>query len=1141
MNCREAQELFEDAIDHALSGRRKRVFDLHLSHCPDCHRLYERDVREHASLFRAFNDPWQESRLPSHARMTERLLSARRAPRGLDRVFRLPRWARWGAVASVVVSLGLAAAQVERILTKASDVRPGDEMPAPVTERAQEDVGNVVPSAGGGTVETISEDTCVNVKRENNMKIATVASIATAALMGGMPVSGGTTGASATVTSAEAGGTARDAHLVACYTFDDAANPLAAEVGAAATVVDYSSAGVNVVEGLGGCALVTDEAVTNGLDAGSGALTIPRGQALRIAHNVSTSATGPWCVSMRIYLPENNTETAYNTLFDTFQSGEGDGAICIKKSNESDYAIGGGANTDNNAWGYYSISKDAWHVVTLSMKAANVRLFVDGELLVSRATSLTQMRGGRLNLKDRPFLFLSGDDNGEDAPLHFDWVKVYDTAEPDEVFRPEVDRPELLAHYSFDNAADPLAATVGTAATVVNYSKNSVTEVEGLGGCALVSDEAVTSGLDAGSGALMIPRGQALRIAHNVSTSTTEPWCIAMRVYLPENNTETPYNSLFETYQSGDGDGAICIKKFSASSYSIGGGADDATSWGYVPIAVNAWHVIVLSLDNYRIRLFIDGQLCVSKDCSLSAGRIDRLNLKDRPFLFLSGDDSGEDAPLYFDWVKIYGTSAPGDLITKTALWTGAGDRSNPADALNWTVLEDDRTIVGGVPDETTEIVVSGSTDLNVPAGTSVSCARVRLDGDVTLTAGADWRGFGVAPWCGFGVINLNGHRLDVASLKRTDARFGVIKNDGAAPEPPAELHIDIPSGTEEWNRAFGINGNIQLVKDGEGTYVPCVEDVTYSGGTEVICGTLKCGTSPLAQACGEWGTTIGVGKDAVFDLWGRSHLQNYVVRLDGGTLTSTRNLYIGSHDWILGNLVLTADSRLVFADFGKNVNVSHDVKVANASVWDLGGHVLDIDFAGYDPDFYTSQDTAPASKLTLVNGTIRTQGLGWFHDYGILGGESGGLDLDNHLRLQVADAESFSDIHDFTVRTTSANVTSIGRLRIWGTFAPLSDYCFKVELQDGASLDLSTFSSEWPILFKNGCSASFADEANITLKLGDRRFSKATRVVAWDSMPSNASTLRFTAQTSYPNGYSVSVQSSGVYILPGGLMVIIR
>ena len=114
-------------------------------------------------------------------------------------------------------------------------------------------------------------------------------------------------------------------------------------------------------------------------------------------------------------------------------------------------------------------------------------------------------------------------------------------------------------------------------------------------------------------------------------------------------------------------------------------------------------------------------------------------------------------------------------------------------------------------------------------------------------------------------------------------------------------------------------------------------------------------------------------------------------------------------------------------------------------------------------------------------------------------------------------------------------------RLRIWGTIAPLSDYCFRVELQDGSALDLSTFSSEWPILFKTGCSAQFADEANITLKLGDRRFSKATRVVAWDSMPSNASTLRFTAQTSYSNGYSVSVQSSGVYILPGGLMVIIR
>lgn len=935
---------------------------------------------------------------------------------------------------------------------------------------------------------------------------------------------------------------AENTELVAYYTFDDAANPLAATVGTAATVVNYTRNSVTAVEGLGDCAFVTDPAVTSGLADGSGALTVPLGQALRIAHGLPTDMARPWCLSMRVYVPENpatSGDALYNSLLTTFQNGEGDAALCIKKFDEADYRIGGG-NDDAQNWGYRSISAGAWHVITVSLGPTLVELYIDGMLTIQRSCGVSDIRSGRWSLKDRPYLFVAGDESGEDSPLHFDWVKVYNVARPQELFFRQ-SQTGMTVHYTFDDASNPLAAAVGPAATVVNYTKNSVTVAEGLGDCALVTDPTITAGLESGSGALTIPLGQALRIEHGISTLKTQPWCISMRVYLPQNTSSTAYNSLLTTFQNGEGDAALCIRKFSETDYGIGGGDNSVTSWGYTSLAYDAWHVITVSCDDYAIRLIVDGVVIQEKASTVAEMRSGRMTLLNRPYLFISGDESGEDAPLHFDWIKVYNTSVPDDLVVKTAFWSGGGDVTNPLDALNWTVLdENNATVVRGVPDVFTEIVLgSGTTSLNVPRANGFRCGRVRLDGTVTLTDAADWRGLGMAPFVGHGTLDLNGHQLSVSSLR--GAESGMIDVVNNASGDPVEFRVDVPEGFSERNENLVIGGNLTLVKGGPGTLVSSGYHI-YSGGTHVAAGCFMCGLSPAQGVCGRLGTLIVVDADAVFDLWGFSALENYVVTLNGGTLTSTRNASVASQDWTLGDLSLTADSRIAFADYGAKVEISHDVRAVPGSTWDLGGHILDMTFAGYDPDFYSTTDKA--RQLVLSNGTIRTSGSGWFHDYGISGRDGGCLDLDNILRLQLKNASEVSDIQDFTVRDTytTSNVGSTGRLRVWGTFTPLSRYCFQVELENGAALNLAEHESDWPIAFENGVVTAFATGAEITLKLGERKFREPTRVVAWTSAPSNLASLTFKVEEPLQEVYGVAVREDGVYVWPRqGIVVIVK
>ena len=472
------------------------------------------------------------------------------------------------------------------------------------------------------------------------------------------------------------------------------------------------------------------------------------------------------------------------------------------------------------------------------------------------------------------------------------------------------------------------------------------------------------------------------------------------------------------------------------------------------------------------------------------------------------------------------------DGSSPTAVWTGEGDRTNPLDPANWIVTRADGTLApGAIPDDRTKVFVSGTTTLNVPPGTGFTYAKLLISGLLRLGDNCDWRGLGAIVLRDDTTIDLLGHTLALTEVDGVSTNLAAITDSTTDRDRPGELHLDVPEGTTFANHKIAFTGNLKLVKDGLGVYEGWIRDQSYSGGTFVAEGTYKCGQSLDSQTGGAFGSTIEVADGAVYDLWGRTGMYHYQLILHGGTLANTHCANVKDLNGKLGNITLTDNSTLLFDD----TTMENNWDIEAGAVWDLGGNTLTVHFAGRDPDMYTASSPG---RLILKNGTIKTTGEGWFHDRGIDGLEGGNLDISTILRLH---GDSF--LNNLTIRSTSSSVISdAGKTAsVYGTFTPLSPYCFNVTLMDGSAIDLRERTDAWPIRFENGITAAFEDNATITLTLAGRRFRGMEKVVSWTTPPSNLNTLTFVLDPYAEGFYTLKRFEDGLYVCAKGSVVLIR
>ena len=476
----------------------------------------------------------------------------------------------------------------------------------------------------------------------------------------------------------------------------------------------------------------------------------------------------------------------------------------------------------------------------------------------------------------------------------------------------------------------------------------------------------------------------------------------------------------------------------------------------------------------------------------------------------VAGDAVGEEA---WDCVSLSETMTCDADTPVTAAWIGGTSSAlnNPA---NWACTN----FLGAALPATT-LPVADVTDVTIGGNVSFSCStaadkiwRNATVLDTTLADACDWRGFGD----GFtldGTIDLAGHSLTLAG-----APPGGTITSSASGDPVA-LHFVIPAGVTNENVNCAITGNLRLFKEGAGMLVATKYPQTYSGGTDIVAGTLKAGVpgdiNRVAQGS-YFGSlkTLDVRSAGTLDSGGTYYWGYHTINLHGGTLTtSVQPTTYGFNP----KIYLTANSTL-------EVTGSSDNK---SPLLDLGGHTLNINFHNNAWHVFTSSAT---------NGNIVATGSGVmnFDKDSAITCPTAAFDIGEGVRFHVKCPSVV--MGDLIVRTSNVTYSGSHAVKVKGRFTPVTQYFPRVQLQDGATLDLSGREGTWPVeSLVSACSLSFAANATVTVAVGGRNV--PSRLVSWTAMPAGADTLTVLCDNS---DIKLEVRADGIY-RKRGLMIIVR
>ena len=504
------------------------------------------------------------------------------------------------------------------------------------------------------------------------------------------------------------------------------------------------------------------------------------------------------------------------------------------------------------------------------------------------------------------------------------------------------------------------------------------------------------------------------------------------------------------------------------------------------------------------------GEYTVLEGCNLSEGDI---------AVTTTLDDSAEYA-VTCDWsggnLKLIVMPAG----SRIADWTGGGAAGNPLAAANWRVTDAaGNVIAGAVPNSSTYIRLSGTTAMSFPATEGFEFAGLLLAEDVALAADCDWTGLGTVAFRDGAWVDLRGHRLDVAGFSGVTAGGGGFTDTTTDAEHPGELRVHVAEGDDFTNDKVALNGNLRLVKDGLGTFTTSKTNQKYSGGTEIVAGTLKCGTSS-----GNWGygndgqksadsQIVTVDSGAILDINGQKGFGYMTIVFNGGTVK-------GASTQFNCGKIMTADSSL---------QVTGDITMQSHPLV-MNGHTLEV--------------TVTSAKYLKFN-SCSPEG-------------TGRIDVKSGGYLQFETQEHFSTNVDFVVgsalsMTTALNVhdyeavfganynKGTAALNVFGTFKPAAhDYFYGCTMQDGSTIDLSNRAGALP-----GVSAFTGGEAALKFASGTvnvlasaknaTRTANGKQLISWSAIPEGVTFVPVTtAQKLVP-------KADGLYLEGKGFVLIVR
>ena len=328
------------------------------------------------------------------------------------------------------------------------------------------------------------------------------------------------------------------------------------------------------------------------------------------------------------------------------------------------------------------------------------------------------------------------------------------------------------------------------------------------------------------------------------------------------------------------------------------------------------------------------------------------------------------------------------------------------------------------------------------------------------------------------------------------------------------ELHLHVPAGVTNTNSTVSFNGKIKLVKEGEGTFVAAKTDQQYTGGTDILGGTVKLASGAQAQLLGAANSQVCVTAGATLDVFDCRMAYYYKVVSGGGTLTNSGS-GLSSGLAQLGSLTLTADSVL---------DSTHSLGFVYASYGltelDLGGHVLDVNTG--------SGGVFRMTNCDATNGTVRvvTTGTGIMS---FVNGEVRAATVDFDLSCKVCPYQP-TTVRNLLLRAPCATQQDTVTISVLGSFTTETLDFPNVRLEDGSTLDLSgqegTLNTAGSSSHASQYYITFAPGATVAVDVGARGVAAGDCLASWPAGLAPAASVKFVLCA---NGVPVEGKSIGV------------
>lgn len=489
------------------------------------------------------------------------------------------------------------------------------------------------------------------------------------------------------------------AAVTARYTFDDPNDLLKASVGSDAFVRSWRIA---EVPGIGN---LTPTNGCNHLD-GIGAVSIPLNDYLVIPHGLDKTEGSRWFMRMRFFLPDGD---AWRSFLQLNQGNDKNAFLYFHPTAE------GGELGSGDYWGpytHYDNLVGRWHTLVFSCDGTKTTYYLDGK---ARQTTVdAALFAGGSDLRGVDYFYVSTGEAKSDGGLMFvddiligtgtyeenvveapaiadvkvwngqvrtnnlqspdgytitaasgtdvglypvtislvDKTKVWgDTATSDDrpswfAIREGVLCPELRTHYAFDDAGNGglnlLKALVGADASVYRGGYPAA-KIDGLGNLCATNGEFHLDGV----GAVFIPQGQYLSVPHGLKQGVGTRYRLDMRFYGPEE-IGAYGSSLLSIRPSNDGDGILFVKQ-NKEDIGLGG------YWGgyaKVQSIAKRWYTVSIVCEGTEVSFWVDGKWCRDKDPAATGPTF--ADLSSIRTFSIAADNSGEDAPILLDDLKIY-------------------------------------------------------------------------------------------------------------------------------------------------------------------------------------------------------------------------------------------------------------------------------------------------------------------------------------------------------------------------------------------------------------------------------------------------------------------------------------------------------